>query len=99
MEISPESGSGLYPLSDWGTAHLKQAHHQVCVVLKMQIRRLPGSAGRPASGEISRCVVAYDVVRLAGRGAGVGRGVLSVVRNQGLQKLMGRVAKYHTMHV
>ena len=44
-------------------------------------------------------VVAYDVVRLAGRGAGVGRGVLSVVRNQGLQKLMGRVAKYHTMHV
>ena len=23
MEISPESGSGLYPLSDWGTAHLK----------------------------------------------------------------------------
>ena len=38
---------------------------------------LPGGAGRPASGELSRCVVACDVVRLAGRGAGVGRGVLS----------------------
>ena len=77
MEINPESGSGLYPLSDWGTAHLKLALCQVCAVIKLQAKRFPGGAGRPASGKLSRQVVAPYVVRLAGRGAGVGRGVLS----------------------
>ena len=77
MEISPESGSGLYPLSDWGTAHLKLALCQVCAVIKLQAKRFPGGAGRPASGKLSRQVVAPYIVRLAGRGAGVGRGVLT----------------------
>ena len=38
---------------------------------------LPGGAGRPTSGKLARQVVAPHVVRLAGRGARVSRGVLT----------------------
>ena len=60
MEINPESGSGLYPLSDWGTAHLKLAHYQVSLanhnVINVACFYLVVQGGQP----VANCPVALS---------------------------------------